>query len=101
MPQRMGIVSQMGERTNIPASESEVAEAAWWFANREEHDRAFAEAIRDRRARRSTLAARVASAKGIVLDAEDETKARELAAQRGLEYKSFVKALLHEALDRV
>lgn len=90
----------MSESKHIPAFESEAAEAAWWFANREEHDRAFGDAIRDGRARRSTLAERVEGAKGIVLDAEDEAKARELAAKQGVEYKLFVKALLHEALTR-
>ena len=90
----------MSERKQLPTFESEAEEAKWWYDNREEHDAAFARAIREGRARWGKLEDRIAEAKSIRLDAEDEARARELARKQGLEYGAYVKALVHRALER-
>ena len=90
----------MSERKQLPSFASEAEEAKWWYDNREEHDEAFAAAIREGRARRSTLEDRLAAARSIQLDAENEARAMELAKQRGIEYRTLVKALVHDALLR-
>jgi hypothetical protein len=90
----------MNERKQLPSFASEAEEAKWWYDNREEHDAAFAAAIRDGRARRSTLEERLAAARAIQLDAEDEARAIRLAAAQGVEYRAFVKELVHNALLR-
>lgn len=90
----------MSERKQLPSFATEAEEAKWWYDNREEHDNAFAAAIRDGRARRSTLEDRLAAARSIQLDAEDEALAIALAKERGVEYRTFVKALVHDALLR-
>ena len=45
----------MNKLKQVPEFTSEAEEADWLFANRKERDRAFADAIRDGQARRSTL----------------------------------------------
>ena len=88
----------MSEKIHLPAFDSEADEAAWWNDNREAHAEEFAKAIREGRARRSNLAQRLAEARAVDLDPADETKARTIAVKRGLDYKSYLKNLIHEAL---
>ena len=88
----------MSEKLQLPAFASEAEEATWWYDNREAHAEEFAKAIREGRARRSTLAQRLAEARAIDLDPEDETKARQIATNRGMDYKTYLKHLVHEAL---
>lgn len=91
----------MSEKRNLPAFESEAAEARWWFENREQRGEETAQAIRDGKASRNTLAARVAASLATIrLDPDDVAAARDLAERRGLDYQEFVKRIVHEALQR-
>jgi hypothetical protein len=88
----------MNDKLELPHFNSEAEEAEWWFANREANGERFAKAIREGRASINTLAQRVADSLTIQLDPGDAEKARRIAESRGMEYKSFVKNLVHEAL---
>ena len=91
----------MNDKPDLPHFNSEVEEAEWWFANREANGERFAKAIREGRASISTLAQRVADSLSIQLDPSDAEKARKIAESRGLEYKAFVKTLVHDALSEL
>jgi predicted DNA binding CopG/RHH family protein len=95
----------MADKLRIPKFASEAAEAQWWFDHREEVTKAFEEAAA-RGELRTGSAARLARqhATGITptttirLDPQDISRARVLAAARGVRYQTYLKMLLHEAL---
>src|ERR1035438_10043304 len=93
----------MADKLKLPASEAE--EAQWWYDQREEVTKAFEDAA----ARGELLtgsAAKLAGQPGtgvtpattIQLDPQDISRARMLAAKRGVRYQTYLKMLLHEAL---
>ena len=92
----------------VPAFASEAQEAAWWHKNREKLDRDLAEAARAGELKaldRKTLAARVARSRAakvvsIRLPESDLALARWQAAQKGIGYQTYIKSLLHQALDQ-
>jgi predicted DNA binding CopG/RHH family protein len=91
----------------IPPFANEAEEAQWWYEQRDQLT-AKAEAAL---ARGDLKLRRVASssptdspstpAKNITIRVaeEDLTRARQLASKRGLRYQTYLKMLLHEALD--
>ncbi len=95
----------MADKLKIPKFASEAEEAQWWYDHREELTKAFEDAAargelhtgsRARLARER--AAGVTPTTTIRLDPEDISRARALAARRGLRYQTYLKMLLHEAL---
>ena len=90
------------EERIIPKFESEAEEANWWFDNREELDKDFIKAFAEGRLRRRTepRPSTAVPTTTIRLDPVDIEKARGLAAKRGLKYQTYLKMLLHEALER-
>jgi hypothetical protein len=93
----------MSERIALPAFQSEAEEADWWFENREQHAEAFVQAMAEGRVKRTNLAQRVARARGVPvidMEAEDISKAQELAQKKGMEVASYLSLLVHEALER-
>jgi len=89
------------EKRILPDFKSEAEEAKWWFDNQDELDKDFASAAAEGRLGRGT-AARIGGipTTTIRLDPVDIEKARGLAAKRGLKYQTYLKMLLHEALER-
>ena len=94
-------------RKTIPDFKSEAEEAAWWFKNRKALDVDFAKAARTGTLRvldRKTLLSRIAGAKAkttsLRVPEADLRRAREQAAARGLPYQTYIKSLLHQALDQ-
>lgn len=85
----------------LPEFKSESEEAKWWFEHQDELDKDFARAAAEGRLGRGT-AARVGGlpTTTIRLDPADIALAREQANKRGLKYQTYVKMLLHEALQR-
>jgi hypothetical protein len=97
----------MPGKLKIPKFPSEADEAQWWFDHRDEVAKAFEEAAADgklqtgtvaRLARKETAASGVTPTTTIRLDPDDISRARTLAAQRGLRYQTYLKMLVHEAL---
>src|SRR5438270_11776371 len=96
----------MADKLIIPTFASEAEEAEWWYKHRDELTKAFVEAAA-RGELRTGSAARLARERSagitptttIRLDSEDISRARALAAKRGLRYQTYLKMLLHEALE--
>ena len=95
----------MADRLKLPEFATEAEEAQWWYDHREEVTKAFEEAAA-RGELRTGSAAKLARqhTTGITptttirLDPQDISRARALAAKRGVRYQTYVKMLLHEAL---
>jgi hypothetical protein len=94
----------MPQKLTVPTFATEEEEAQWWYDHRNELADAF-ESAAARGEVRSGSAARIArerageTAEVVWLDAEDVSKARDLAAKRGIPYEIYLKTLLHEALE--
>jgi predicted DNA binding CopG/RHH family protein len=93
------------EITRPPHFGSEAEEADWWAANPEfvlqELERAKAEGrLGHGTVMRLAAERRAARARSVELDPTDVALANKLAEQKGIEYQTYVKTLLHEALER-
>ncbi len=89
----------------IPTFRSEKEEAAWWDKHRTEVEAGLRQAMRKGTAK--TLANMLAERKKralqpitIRLDTDDIAAARKLAAGAGIGYQTYIKLLLHDALQR-
>jgi hypothetical protein len=97
----------MTEKLKVPKFASEAEEAQWWFDHRDEVAKAFEVAAANGTLRRGSAASLALKenvgvglepATSIHLDPDDVSRARALAAQRGLRYQTYLKMLVHEAL---
>lgn len=96
----------MVDKPKIPKFASEAEEAQWWYDHRDELTKAFEDAAA-RGELHTGSAATLARERGggitptttIRLDPEDVSRARALAAKRGLRYQTYLKMLIHEALE--
>jgi predicted DNA binding CopG/RHH family protein len=91
----------------VPKFENETQEADWWFDNRELLSQEFQKAAAEGRLGRGTVKRRMEEAQKrkeaespIQLDTEDASKAQALAARKGISYQTYIKTLVHEALER-
>lgn len=95
----------MAHKLELPKFASEAEEAQWWYDHREEVAKAFEEAAA-RGELRTGSAAKLArqDATGVTptttirLDPQDISRARALAAARGVRYQTYLKMLIHDAL---
>jgi predicted DNA binding CopG/RHH family protein len=87
------------EKRILPDFKSEAEEAKWWFDHQDELLEDFEQAAKEGRLGRGT-AARLGdtSATAVGFDPEDIALAQEQASKRGLEYQTYLKMLVHEAL---
>lgn len=89
------------EKRIVPKFESEAEEAKWWFDNQDELLKDFERAAAEGRLGRGTVARRMGiPTTTIRLDPADIEMARDQATERGLKYQTYLKMLLHEALQR-
>lgn len=93
------------KKLKTPAFRSEAAEAQWWYEHREVLDRDFEEAAKAgtlKKLTRDELMKRLSASRviSIRLPEDDLAKLRRLAAQKGLPYQTYMKSLLHQALQR-
>jgi predicted DNA binding CopG/RHH family protein len=89
------------ETLKIPKFENETEEANWLYKNRDGLATAFLQAAQEGRVRQGTLKQRgITPATTIRLASEDISRARTLAERRGLRYQTYLKMLIHEALER-
>jgi predicted DNA binding CopG/RHH family protein len=85
----------------VPKFRTEAEEAAWWYANRKKHaaslpddmKRVSIDDLKKRIAERS-----VTKPITIRLPEEDLSRARKLAAEKGIGYQTYLKMLIHEGL---
>ena len=95
----------MIRKSNIPKFKSEAEEAEWWDQHREKTSRWMEDAIFT--GKTTTLShvirrsrARATSTVSICIDSDDITRARSLAAKKGLRFQTYLEMVLHEALAR-
>ena len=89
------------ETLKIPKFENEADEANWLFENREGLVNEFLKAAQEGRVRQGTLKQRgITPPTTIRLAPEDILRARTLAERRGLRYQTYLKMLIHEALEQ-
>ena len=89
------------ETLTIPKFENETDEADWAYENREGLAAVFHQAVLQGRVRQGTLKQRgITPPTTIRLALEDISRARTLAERRGLRYQTYLKMLIHEALER-
>ncbi len=89
------------ETLKIPKFDNETDEANWAYENREELAAAFLQAAQEGRVRQGTLKQRGATPPTTIrLAPEDISRARALAERKGLRYQTYLKMLIHEALER-
>jgi hypothetical protein len=91
----------------VPKFATETEEADWWYENRHLVEQEFVTASREGRLGRGTLKRRLEEVQNklrmeatILLDEEDARKARAAAERRGMQLQSFVKMLVHNALEQ-
>ena len=96
----------MTSQHEVPKFETEAEEAQWWFDHQEKTalwmEKAAAEGqttslVEVVRKRQRGGATRTVS---IRIDPADITRARALDERRGLRYQTYLRMLLHEALER-
>ena len=90
----------------LPHFANEEEEALWWFEQRDQLTAAAEDALargqlKTRRLSPVSPDSPAAPARNITIRVaeQDLSRARELAAKRGLRYQTYLKMLLHEALD--
>ena len=89
------------ENLKIPKFQSEAEEADWLYENRERLAAAFLQAAQEGRVRQGTLKQRATTHPTTIrLAPEDISRARALAERCGLRYQTYLKMLIHEALER-
>jgi predicted DNA binding CopG/RHH family protein len=89
------------ETLKIPKFENEAEEADWLYENRECLATEFLKAAQEGRVRQGTLKQRgITPPTTIRLALEDISRARTLAERRGLRYQTYLKMLIHEALEQ-
>jgi hypothetical protein len=85
----------------LPAFKSEAEEAQWWYDNREAHAEEFVRAIDEGRVTRGAMAARgLIRTPSIQIDPEDLSRAKTLAEKKGILYQTYLRVLIHDALER-
>jgi hypothetical protein len=91
----------------VPKFATETEEADWWYANRDLVEQNFVAAAREGRLGHGTMMRRMEQRQAqlreeatIQLDDDDAAKARAAAERRGMPLQSFVKMLVHEALQQ-
>ncbi len=96
----------MNKHPEIPKFQSEAEEAQWWFDHREETGSWMEKAASERGATNLSEVLKRRRQAGstptvsIRIDPGDLSRARILAERRGLRYQTYLKMLLHEALER-
>jgi len=93
------------KKRKIPTFRSEADEARWWYEHREVLDRDFEEAAKAgtlKTVTREDLAKRLSASRAISvrLPEDDLARLRRLAARNGLPYQTYMKSLLHQALEK-
>jgi len=90
----------MASKIKVPRFRSEKEEAEWWDAHPEVITALFLKAKKEGKIKRLPSVRGATKSVTIRLGISDVETAQELAAQRGLPYQTYIKALLHQALER-
>ena len=84
------------KQLTIPSFRSEAEEAKWWDSNPDAATEIMKRALKSGKARRTVPLKTVT----MRLPVPDLKIAQDLAHQKGLPYQTYIKMLLHEALEK-
>jgi len=90
----------MPTKTRIPKFKSESDEAAWWDAHPEVVTALFLKAKKEGKIKRLPIVRGTTRSTTIRLPIADIETAQQIAEKRGLPYQTYLKGLLHQALER-
>jgi intein-encoded DNA endonuclease-like protein len=90
----------MATKVRIPRFKSEGEEAKWWDSHPEVITRLFLQAKKEGKLKRLSATRGVTESITIRLAVNDLEAVRELAEKRGLPYQTYMKMLLHQALEK-
>ena len=90
----------MPAKIRIPAFKSEKEEAAWWDAHPDVVTALFLKARKEGKIKRLPVIRGATRSTTIRLPIADIETAQQLAEKRGLPYQTYLKGLLHQALER-
>jgi len=88
------------KRIEIPVFKSEKEEAQWWDKNPEALTQAIENASKEGRLKRLITTDKGSKTVTIRIPVSDIERAQHLAERKGLRYQTYMKMLLHEALER-
>jgi len=90
----------MATKVRIPRFKSEEEEAKWWDSHPEVITRLFLQAKKEGKLKRLSATRGVTESITIRLAVNDLEAVREFAEKRGLPYQTYMKMLLHQALEK-
>ena len=90
----------MTARTRIPNFRSEKEEAQWWDSHPEVITELFIQAKKEGKIKSLPVVRGATKSVTIRMPIIDIESAQRLAEQRGLPYQTYIKGLLHRALER-
>jgi predicted DNA binding CopG/RHH family protein len=90
----------MPVKIRIPTFKSEKEEAEWWDAHPEVITALFLKARKEGKIKRLPVIRGATRSTTIRLPIADIETARQMAESRGLPYQTYLKGLLHQALER-
>jgi len=90
----------MPTKVRMPRFKSEREEAAWWDAHPEVITELFLKARKEGRIKRLPVIRGATKPITIRMQVADVEAAQEFAQRRGVPYQTYIKGLLHQALER-
>lgn len=90
----------MATKKRIPNFKSEEEEAEWWDAHPEVIAELFLKAKKEGKIKRLPVVRGATKPVTIRVPVADIETAQEIAEQRGVPYQTYIKGLLHQALER-
>jgi predicted DNA binding CopG/RHH family protein len=91
----------MAPKLEVPKFATDAEESAWWYDHRETVNEQVVEALQQGRFTRGVTDRRGNTpTTSIRLDPVDISRARIAAEKRGLKYQTYLKMLIHEALEK-
>jgi predicted DNA binding CopG/RHH family protein len=90
----------MATKHKMPSFKSERDEAAWWDAHPEVITELFLKARKEGRIKRLPVARGATRPITIRMPVADVEVAQEIAERQGVPYQTYIKGLLHRALER-
>jgi len=90
----------MATKTAVPGFKSEKEEAEWWDGHPEIVTELFLKAKKEGRIKRLPVIRGATKSVTIRMQIADIETAQEIADKRGLPYQTYIKGLLHQALER-
>jgi len=90
----------MATRSGTPRFRSEREEAEWWDAHPEVITELFLKAKKEGKIKRLPVVRGATKSLTIRVPIADIEAAREIAEKRGLPYQTYIKGLLHRAIER-